>query len=193
MALQLQISSLFCTLIAHTKLSKDLFPTVTTSSYKFSTPVEITYAANMADCRTILKAIFKCTINTKIAQISKVLLQKNEYTIKMRLKHSVNAIYLSDRQNFHWFQNLFTKLSKDLFPTVTTSLYKFSTPVEITYTANMADCRTILKAIFKCTIKTKIAQISEVLLQRVCRSLLMFQFLIYGYKEHLTVIAYIMK
>ena len=95
MARQLQISSLFCTLIAHTKLSKDLFPTVTTSSYKFSTPVEITYAANMADCRTILKAIFKCTINTKIAQISKVLLQKNEYTIKMRLKHSVNAIYLS--------------------------------------------------------------------------------------------------
>ena len=148
MARQLQISSLFCSLIAHTKLSKDLFPTVTTSSYKFSTPVEITYAANMADCRTILKAIFKCTINTKIAQISKVLLQKNEYTIKMRLKHSVNAIYLSDRQNFHWFQNLFTKLSKDLFPTVTTSLYKFSTPVEITYTANMADCRTILKAIF---------------------------------------------
>ena len=193
MARQLQISSLFCTLIAHTKLSKDLFPTVTTSSYKFSTPVEITYAANMADCRTILKAIFKCTINTKIAKISKVLLQKNEYTIKMRLKHSVNAIYLSDRQNFHWFQNLFTKLSKDLFPTVTTSLYKFSTPVEITYTANMADCRTILKAIFKCTINTKIAQISKVLLQRVCRSLLMFQFLIYGYKEHLTVIAYIMK
>ena len=193
MARQLQISSLFCTLIAHTKLSKDLFPTVTTSSYKFSTPVEITYAANMADCRTILKAIFKCTINTKIAQISKVLLQKNEYTIKMRLKHSVNAIYLSDRQNFHWFQNLFTKLSKDLFPTVTISLYKFSTPVEITYTANMADCRTILKAIFKCTINTKIAQISKVLLQRVCRSLLMFQFLIYGYKEHLTVIAYIMK
>ena len=193
MARQLQISSLFCTLIAHTKLSKDLFPTVTTSSYKFSTPVEITYAANMADCRTILKAIFKCTINTKIAQISKVLLQKNEYTIKMRLKHSVNAIYLSDRQNFHWFQNLFTKLAKDLFPTVTTSLYKFSTPVEITYTANMADCRTILKAIFKCTINTKIAQISKVLLQRVCRSLLMFQFLIYGYKEHLTVIAYIMK
>ena len=95
MAQQLQISSLFCTLIAHKKLSKDLFPTVTTSSYKFSTPVEITYAANMADCRTILKAIFKCTINTKIAQISKVLLQKNEYTIKMRLKHSVNAIYLS--------------------------------------------------------------------------------------------------
>ena len=193
MARQLQISSLFCTLIAHTKLSKDLFPTVTTSSYKFSTPVEITYAANMADCRTILKAIFKCTINTKIAQISKVLLQKNEYTIKMRLKHSVNAIYRSDRQNFHWFQNLFTKLSKDLFPTVTTSLYKFSTPVEITYTANMTDCRTILKAIFKCTINTKIAQISKVLLQRVCRSLLMFQFLIYGYKEHLTVIAYIMK
>ena len=147
----------------------------------------------MADCRTILKAIFKCTINTKIAQISKVLLQKNEYTIKMRLKHSVNAIYLSDRQNFHWFQNLFTKLSKDLFPTVTTSLYKFSTPVEITYTANMADCRTILKAIFKCTINTKIAQISKVLLQRVCRSLLTFQFLIYGYMEHLTVIAYIMK
>ena len=193
MAQQLQISSLFCTPIAHTKLSKDLFPAVTTSSYKFSTPVEITFAANMADCRTILKAIFKCTINTKIAQISKVLLQKNEYTIKMRLKHSVNAIYLSDRQNFHWFQNLFTKLSKDLFPTVTTSLYKFSTPVEITYTANMADCRTILKAIFKCTINTKIAQISKVLLQRVCRSLLMFQFLIYRYKEHLTVIAYIMK
>ena len=116
-----------------------------------------------------------------------------DFTIKMRLKHSVNAIYFSDRQNFHWFRNLFTKLSKDLFPIVTTSSNKFSTPVEMTYTANMANCRTILKAIFKCTINTNIVQISKVLLQRVCRSLLEFPFLIYGYIEHLTVSAYIMK
>ena len=120
-------------------------------------------------------------------------MSKNECTIKMRLKLSVNVIYLLDRQNFQSFQNLFTKLSKNLFPIVTTSLYKFSTPIEITYTANMADCRTILKAIFKCTINTKIAQISNVLLQRVCRSLLIFPFLIDGYKEQLTVSAYMVK
>ena len=118
-------------------------------------------------------------------------MSKNEFTIKIRLKHSVNAIYFSDRQNFHWFRNLFTKLSKDFFPTVTTSSNKFSTPVEITYTCK--HCRTILKAIFKCTINTNIVQISKVLLQRVCRSLLIFPFLIYGYIEHLTVSAYIMK